>query len=215
LKRIRPGLVALASAALLIIVVFAVPAVRLLALRAAGRALVAEDPVGRADEIVIAVGGDGAGALEAAELVRAHVSDRVAVFADPPDAADRELRRRGLPYYDAAGLEMQQLRALGISEAETIPWPVDGTHDEGRVLPRWCAERGCRTILFVSATDHSRRTRRILRRELSGTPITVSVRCSKYSLFDPDAWWRTRSGIRIEIVESEKLLMDVLLHPLS
>ena len=164
---------------------------------------------------MIAVDAGGAGVLEAADLVHAHFATRVGVFSDPPDATDREFLHRGLPYYDAAALEQRQLRALGVSDVEVIPRPVEGTHDEGSILPRWCAERGYRTILFVSTTDHSRRTRRVLRRELRGSAVAVRVLYSKYSLFNPNAWWRSRTGIRIEIVEAEKLLLDILRHPLS
>lgn len=184
-------------------------------LREAGRALVAADAPVHADEIVIAVDADGAGVLEAADLAHAHLSQRVAVFADPPDATDREFLHRGLPYHDAAALETRQLRLLGVSDVEVIPRPVEGTHDEGGALLRWCAERGYRTILFVSTADHSRRTRRVLHRELSGSSVVVHVVYSKYSRFDPDAWWHAREGVRVEIVEGEKLLLDLLRHPFS
>src|SRR5215475_688569 len=33
----------------------------------------------------------------------------------------------------------------------------------------------------------------------------VTVHPSRYSSFDPDGWWETRSGIRTEIVELQKL----------
>jgi hypothetical protein len=39
------------------------------------------------------------------------------------------------------------------------------------------------------------------------------VRYSRYSEFDPDSWWLTRGGQRIQAVESEKLLLDLLRHP--
>jgi hypothetical protein len=32
---------------------------------------------------------------------------------------------------------------------------------------------------------------------------------------DPDRWWETRRGVRTEIVELQKLLLDVVLHPMS
>jgi hypothetical protein len=41
------------------------------------------------------------------------------------------------------------------------------------------------------------------------------VRSARYSAFDPDGWWETRGGIRTEIIELQKLLLDVLLHPIS
>ncbi len=90
---------------LLMLAGFAVPASRRHILRAAGRALVASDPhVQSADVVVVAIDAQGAGTLEAADLVHQGVSRRVAVFDDPPTAADQEFIRRGLPYDDRAAI---------------------------------------------------------------------------------------------------------------
>jgi hypothetical protein len=32
---------------------------------------------------------------------------------------------------------------------------------------------------------------------------------------DPDRWWKTRGGVRTEIIELQKLLLDFTLHPIS
>jgi hypothetical protein len=40
---------------------------------------------------------------------------------------------------------------------------------------------------------------------MKGHPTRVTVRSERYSQFDPEAWWRTRSGTRAELVEFEKL----------
>jgi hypothetical protein len=184
-------------------------------LRAAGGVLVAGDPLMPADVIVLTVDADGAGVLEAADLVRQGVATRVAVFADPPNAVDRELLRRGVPYEDEADRAVRQLRALGVETVEPIPRAVAGTEDEGETLPLWCDQHGFRSIVVVSTSDHSRRVRRVLRRAMKGHETRVVVRPSRYSEFDPDRWWKTRAGARIGIVELEKLLLDVTLHPIS
>ncbi len=201
------GLAAVAAAA--------VPSLRLGLLRAAGHALVAADPLPPSDIIVIAKDSEGAGVLEAADLVHAGVATRVALFPDPPDTIDREFIRRGVTYYDATAVSATQLKALGIRSVQLIPYPVTGTEDEGAVLQRWCAESGIRAIVFISTSDHSRRTRRVLGRSLHDAGITVTVRYTRYSNVDPDNWWRSRSGVRTEITESQKLLLDVLRHPFS
>src|SRR5215469_7695678 len=82
----------------LALAVFAVAAVRPLrepVLRAAGWALVASNqPLATADIIVLTVDSDGAGTLEAADLVKSGVSKRVAVFEDTPSGEDFEFIRR-------------------------------------------------------------------------------------------------------------------------
>jgi hypothetical protein len=71
--------VTLAAAAIV-----AVPSTRQSVLRAAGWALVVNEPIAPADVIVLSLASGGAGALEAADLVKDGIATRVAVFTDPP-----------------------------------------------------------------------------------------------------------------------------------
>jgi hypothetical protein len=214
--RLRRYTVALAGTVLAVmcVAVFVTP-VRISMLRAMGKFLVETGRVQHVDVIVLSVDSDGAGVLEATDLVHQHLADRIALFADPPDAADREFQRRGVSYHNAAVVSVTQLHELGIDGVEVIPRAVAGTEDESREVAAWCAERGYGAVIFVSALDHSRRTARVLGRATRGHGIRVVVRGSHYSEFDPDAWWKSRTGIRTEIIESEKLLADMLLHPFS
>jgi hypothetical protein len=192
-----------------------VPALRTPILRAAGRALVVADPLEPADIIVVAVDAGGAGVLEASDLVHGGIATRVAVLADPPSEVDREFLRRGIPYEDAAARSVRQFTSLGVERIEQIPRAVVGSEDEGLVLPAWCDQHQFRSVVVVSTADHSRRLRRILRRSMKGHQTIVTVRSSRYSAFDPDRWWTTRDGTRTEIVEIEKLGLDVLRHTIS
>jgi hypothetical protein len=205
---ILAGLVLAASA------IVAIRPIREPVLRAAGWALVVDEPVAPADVIVLSIDSNGAGALEAADLVQSGVSKRVAVFADPPSGEDYEFIRRGLPYEDAAARQIRQLRALGVTDIVQIA-RVTGTENEGQVLPQWSDEQHLRSIVVVATKDHSRRLRRVLDRAMKGHPTHATVRAARYSSFDPDRWWETRGGVRIEIMELQKLLLDFVLHPLS
>ena len=55
----------------------------------------------------------------------------------------------------------------------------------------------------------------MLRRAMKGHHARVTVRSARYSVFDPDRWWESQDGIRTEFVEFEKLLLDVVRHPIS
>jgi hypothetical protein len=195
--------------------VCAVPVARDALLRGAGSILVAEDPLVSADVIVIANDADGAGVLEAADLVHAGIAPRVALFAQVPTRASEELSRRGIPHRDDVAAAVDELKELGITQILQVPAVVTGTTDEGERLPQLCARNGFHSVVFVSTTDHSRRTRRVLRRAVRGRSISVIERYSPYSQFSPDRWWQSREGVRTELVESEKLLLDLLRHPLG
>ena len=202
--------VALAAAAIV-----AVPSIREPVLRTAGWALVANEPVAPADIIVVSLDSGGAGALEAADLVQSGIATRVAVFSDPPSGEDHEFIRRGLPYEDAGARQIRQLRSLGVTDIVQISRTDVGTDGEAQVLAPWCDQHQFQSIVFVAARDHSRRLRRVLDRAIKGHSTRVTVRPERYSSFDPNRWWQTRGGIRTEIVELQKLLLDVVLHPMS
>jgi hypothetical protein len=200
----------------LVVAIAAIPTLQRPVLRALGGALVVDDELGPADIVVVATGADGAGVLEAADLVHSGVATRVAVFADPPDAVvDREFIRRGIPYEDAAARSVRQLQALGVELIQQIPRAVAGTEYEGQVLPEWCDQNRFRFVVVVTTSDHSRRLRRVLRRSMKGHETRVAVRPARYSQFDPERWWESRGGARTEVVELEKLFLDILLHPIS
>jgi hypothetical protein len=193
----------------------AVPSVRQTVLQAAGSALVVAEPIAPSDIIIVSADSGGAGALEAADLAKGGIARRVAVFSDPPGGEDLEFIRRGLPYEDAGARQIRQLNWLGVTNVEQIPRPEAGTEGEGQALPAWCDQHGFRSIVFVVAKDHSRRIRRMLNRVMKGHQTRVMVQAEHYSGFDPERWWESRSGIRTEIVEFQKLVLDVLLHPMS
>jgi uncharacterized SAM-binding protein YcdF (DUF218 family) len=195
--------------------IIGIPSVRAPALRAAGWALVVIEPVGPADMIVVSLDSGGAGALEAADLVQRGIATRVAVFTDPPSGPDREFIRRGLPYENDSARQIRQLRSLGVTDVEEIARIEAGTEGEGQALPQWCDQHQVRSIVFVSARDHSRRVRRMLNRIMKGDSTGVTVQPARYSNFDPDRWWETRAGIRTEIFELQKLVLEFVLHPMS
>jgi hypothetical protein len=117
-------LVVVAAAAAAIV---AFPSVREPVLRAAGWALVVNEPLAPADIIVVSLDSDGAGALEAADLVQSGIATRVAVFTDPPSGEDHEFVRRGLPYEDASARQIRQLKWLGVTDVVEITRTQAGT----------------------------------------------------------------------------------------
>ena len=189
-------------------------------LRAAGWALVVNEPVASADIIVVSLDSAGAGALEAAALVQSGISKRAAVFMSPPSEEDHEFIRRGLPYEDEGAKQVRQLRSLGVTDIVRIsavkPLKVpEDPEDEVQALPPWCDEHRLRSIVFVAHTDHTRRLQRVLDRVMKGHPTRVTVKPARYTNFAPDQWWETHHNIRTEIIELQKLVFDIVLHPMS
>ena len=195
-------------------VIAGVPAIRESMLRAAGRVLIVDEPVGPADVIVVPAWAGAAGAIDASDLIRRGIVNRVALLPEAPEPAEQELARRGVSFGDQNAALVQLLRSLKVANVEVIPDPAAGTEAEGQVLLAWCEQHQFRSILVVSSPDHSRRVGRVIRRAMRGHPTKVMIRSARYSSFDPDRWWTTRDGMRTEIVELEKLLLDVVRHPI-
>ena len=193
-------------------VIVGVPAVREPILRALGWALVVKGSAAPADVIVISPETGIAGVLEAADLVQSGIATQVAVLVDPPSRGDHEFIRRGLLYEDQ---QIRQLAMLGVHNIVRIRTPEAGTEGAGQVLPVWSDQHQFGSIVIVATTDHSRRLRRVLDRSMKGHPTSVAIQPSRYSDFDPDRWWETRGGRRTAIVELQKLLLDIVLHPAS
>jgi hypothetical protein len=203
----------IAALVLAAFVIVAVPPIRESLLRGAGWALVAyRESLVPADIIVLTVDSGGAGALEAADLVHSGVSKRVAIFDQPPKIEHTEFVRRGLPYEDEGARQVRELATLGVTDVVHIS-KVNGTGDEGQALPQWSDEQHLQSMVVVATRDHSRRLRRVLDRAMKGRLTQVTVQAARYSDFDPDRWWETREGIRTEITELQKMLLDLVLHP--
>lgn len=190
-----------------------VPRARTATLRNIGWFLVIDSPLAHCHDIAVSVGSYGAGALEAADLVRDGLAQRVAVVGEPLDAADREFIRRGVTLASATDGVLYQLRALGIEHVQRIALSAEGSESEGQVLAAWVSEQRLDCLTVVTTRDHTRRVSRILRRSLPETRVTV--RASRYSAFDPESWWQTRGGLRTGLLELQKLAVDIIRHPLG
>ena len=204
------ALLIVAAFTLLIVAVFKTPL-----LRAAGSALVSEDPLAPADIIVVPQWSQEPGAIEAADLVKAGIASRVAVLAEGGNPSTQELIRRGvLPPNNNVWL-VSLLRYLGVADVEQIAESANGTENEGDVLPLWCDRHHYHTVVVLSTPDHSRRVKRVLDRSMRGHDTRIIIRYTRYSTYDPSRWWQSRDGTRTEIVEMEKLLLDIVRHPVS
>jgi uncharacterized SAM-binding protein YcdF (DUF218 family) len=73
------------------------------------------------------------------------------------------------------------------------------TQEEARLLVRQFRLQNLDTVLIITSSYHTARTRRIFRRLAQGYPV-VLVASADYHLYDPNAWWSNR--------ESRKLWLD-------
>ena len=212
----RRAAVGLLVGAVASVFLFALPVVQQPVLRSMGAVLVHEDPHRKAEIVAVSVESGVAGLLAASDLVEGGAASRVLIFVPPFEFADRELARRGFGDESRHSRLPSLLRALAAGVPLEIELrSVSGTTEQGRLLRRICDASMARSVTVIASADHSRRVRRALERQFQDSGIEVGVYVTPYSSFDPDAWWQTRDGVRTWIVEAQKLLLDVALHPLG
>ena len=98
-----------------------------------------------------------------------------------------------MEYADEGERYLRLLHAMNIGQVEIVRMPDGGTEEVGEFLPEWSRQRQLSSVLVVTGTDHSRRVKRVLRRNSSGQQPRFTVRRSRYSAFTPERWWWRRS----------------------
>jgi uncharacterized SAM-binding protein YcdF (DUF218 family) len=177
----------------------------------AGRFFDDEDPLARADVIMVLAGTRVERWLEAVDLYREGWAPRIVISPGPVARIEEQLRARGVSYPREGDLAREATLALGVpAEAVTVlPNGVDNTAQEAAALRRLPGPQPSRVIVITS-TYHTRRAKFAFRRAFAGSQVTVLVRASRYGESDPARWWRQRSDIRHILSELPKYLAYVV-----
>jgi uncharacterized SAM-binding protein YcdF (DUF218 family) len=175
----------------------------------AGRLLVAEDPLRKADAIVVLSGAPVERWLEAADLYHEGFAPRLVLSPGRTDYAARLARDRGIHLMTEAEIVRDALGQLRVPQDAVIVMPgsMDNTADEAHASRVLAEQNGWTRLIVVTSKYHSRRTRFAFRREFRDTRMAIIVRPSRYDEANPARWWRSRNDIRSVVYESEKLLL--------
>ena len=174
----------------------------------AGRYLIVEMPLQKADALVMLAGGNTGRWLEAADLYREGYATHLLLSPGYPDPVGDRLRAEGIRYPSEAQVMRDVYAQLGVPAAriEIMPSGFDNTADEAAGARRIALERGWTSIIVVSAKYHTRRALYAFQREFEGTGITVQVKGSRHEHPQPDGWWRSRSDLRWVLSETQRLI---------
>jgi uncharacterized SAM-binding protein YcdF (DUF218 family) len=175
----------------------------------AGRYLVHEDPLDRADVAFALAGSNAERWLEAAELYREGFVPRIVVSRGPVEDAEVRLESLGVHYPTSAELAKAAMIQLRIPEAAVtlVKDPCDNTAQEARALHAMASRAGWQRIIIVTSKYHTRRTSFAFNREFRDTPIRLLIRGSRYDQSKPERWWGDRRDIRWITSELPKLAL--------
>lgn len=170
-------------------VLAAIVALGVMSFRGAGRWLVREDPLGRADALLVLSGSMPFRAEAAAQLYREGCAPEV--WLTRPVGLEQQMKPLGVEY---TGEEVYNQRIL---ENEGVPSTsiriLDGeimnTQQEIEATSEEMQRRGKETILIVTSPEHTRRVR-ALWKILAPKSEKAIVRAAQEDPFDADHWWR-------------------------
>jgi uncharacterized SAM-binding protein YcdF (DUF218 family) len=162
-------------------------------LRVAGEFWVVDEPAETSDVIVVLSGDnyDAERATRAASLFKSGMAPRVM-------ATGRALRS----YATTTDLMKRDLVEHGVPEGAIVPFThkADDTRGEAAAVSEFVVSHGWKKVLLVTSNYHTRRSQYIYEHALpsSARLLTIAAPDSDY---DPNYWWKTRTGVKIFVHE--------------
>jgi uncharacterized SAM-binding protein YcdF (DUF218 family) len=157
-------------------------------LRVIGETWIVEDPLEKADAIIVLSDDNfyADRAAHAADLYR-HGWAPVVV------ASGRKLR----PYAGVGELMQHDLVERGVPKDKivTISHNAENTREEAQILLQQVTEHKWHSVIIVTSNYHTRRARYIFVRVFP-QQIGVTVSGANDGSFDPDHWWQSRLGLK-------------------
>ena len=170
-----------------------------------GRWLTVEDPLEKAQAIVVLSGRMPIRAMEAARLYRAGYGPEIWLTRTVEPAAS--LQAIHIAYIGEDFYNTRVLMHEGVPEnaIRILELPVINTADEVRLISAELGRRGDSRVILVTTKVHTRRVRALWRR-LADARMRAIVRASPDDPFQPGHWWRTTRDTLDVVRESLGLL---------
>jgi uncharacterized SAM-binding protein YcdF (DUF218 family) len=197
-RRRRLGIYLLAILVLLVVV-------GVVAFRNLGRWLVREDPLAKADVIVVLSGGLPFRAEAAASVYKSGYAP--AVWVSRPEGPQEELAALGIHFVGEEEYNREILVQQGVPDAaiRIFPDTIVNTQEEVAEISRDMRRDGKHTVIIVTSPQHTRRVRALWRKLVGDEPRAI-VRAAPDDPFDADHWWRTTPDVLAVARESMGLL---------
>jgi len=164
----------------------------------AGRWLVVEDPLEKAQAIVVLSGRMPLRALEAAKLYREGYAPKVWVTHSSEPGATLEAMQIAYVGEDFYNLRVLMHEGVPADAIRVLEPPIINTADEIRAVSAALAEEKGRAVIVVTSKVHTRRVRILWQRLVAGRGQAM-VRAASGDPFEPRRWWHT-TGDALDVV---------------
>jgi len=155
-------------------------------------AWVVNQPVTKADAIVILGGGVENRPFTAAKLFQDGIAPRILYMNVRLNPAEE------LGIYPPESIQTRRiLMSNGVPETAmtVIGTNVTSTYDEAQAVKAWIEKTGAKTILIPTDPFHTRRACWIFNKELQDTKTDVYVMVVKPVRYRTEEWWRHEEGV--------------------
>jgi hypothetical protein len=163
-----------------------------------GRWLVVEDPLEKAQAIVVLSGRMPLRALEAAKLYRNGYAPKIWLTHSTEPGAT--LGAMGISYTGEDAYNLQVLTHEGVpaDAIRVLEPPIVNTADELEAVSAALTQEKDKTVIIVTTKVHTRRVRILWHRIAKGRGQAI-VRAASDDPFVPGRWWRT-TGDALDVV---------------
>lgn len=189
------------------IVLLLAVAVVLTLLLSVGRWLVIEDPLEKANAIVVLSGRIPMRALEAARLYQAGWSQQIWLTHPNEPTASLATLDIDVPGEDALNSRVLQHSGVSPADIHTLAPAIGNTADEIRAIASEAANQNAATIIIVTTKAHTRRVH-ALWKKYGDTRVRIIVRAPVDDPFDPVHWWRSTTDV-LDVVREVLGMLNV------
>ncbi len=154
--------------------------------------LIVEDPLQKADAMVVLSGGGYDRGNEAVKILNAGYTSKVICTGGNPVI---ELRVFGIDTLES-DMTTANLKRQGIPDS-IITELRDGTStkEESELIAHYCKQHQLKKIMIVSSKLHTHRVQEVFKNKLKKQGIEVIVRGAPSSRFDELKWWQDEDGL--------------------
>ena len=165
-------------------------------------AWIVNEPLAKADAIVVLGGGLETRPFEAARLYHEGLAPKILLM----DVKPSPTTKLGImPPEKDLTRQVLLKKEVPDSDCITIGDGVANTYDESRAVRTWLEKTGAKKVLIPTDLFHTRRVRWLFRKQLKGTGGTVTVRAVAPEQYQATNWWRHEEGLiafQNEVVKS-------------
>jgi len=163
-----------------------------------GRWLVVEDPLEKAQVIVVLSGRMPMRAMEAAKLYREGYAPKVWLTHSTEPGATLEAMQIAYVGEDFYNMRVLMHQGVPADAIHVLEPPIVNTSDEIAAVSTALEEEKGRNVIIVTSKVHTRRVR-ILWHQLAARRGRAIVRAASDDPFEPRRWWRT-TGDALDVV---------------